>query len=58
MNKNEHDYEITGYDEWGNPLAKCPVCGFIFKCDGVLKHIARYDQLGDVKHKKWLQDNR
>lgn len=49
------DYELSHYDEWNNQYVLCPVCGFTFCRDGVLKHIIRTAQVGEQTHTVWLE---
>lgn len=59
MQKHNYDirYETSHHDEWGNLHVLCPVCGFVFSRDGVLKHVIRTAQVGEETHGKWLNEN-
>ncbi len=50
-------YEVSHRDEWGNEFVYCPVCGFDFVRDGVMKHCIRTAQVGEMTHIAWLEEN-
>lgn len=60
MSSNRHHfkYEFSHTDEWNNTHVICPVCGFSFIQDGVMKHIIRSAQVGEESHGKWLTSNK
>ena len=53
-----HDFVCTEIDAWGNKSCICPICGFTFKEDGMVKHMIRLSQKKDALHTKWLKENR
>lgn len=51
-------FQLHKIDEWGQAHVFCPVCDFIFKLDGIRKHLSRMVDTKDQKHIDWIKKNK